>query len=99
MLKLLYPIVWAVNAISNGFLRLCGVSLSQAGNDGITHEELRTVVHEATGRIPSKHRKMLLSILDLEKVSVDDIMVPRNDVTGIDLENDWEAVIGQLANT
>ncbi|MCS5712437.1 CNNM domain-containing protein [Candidatus Berkiella aquae] len=100
ILKLLYPIVWAVNAVSNGFLRLCGVSLSQVGiEQGITREELRTVVHEATGRIPSKHRKMLLSILDLEKVSVDDIMVPRNDVTGIDLENDWEAIVGQLANT
>ncbi len=99
-LKLLYPVVWAVNAVSNGFLRLCGVSLSQEGiQQGITREELRTVVHEATGRIPSKHRKMLLSILDLEKVTVDDIMVPRIDVTGIDLENEWDAVVGQLANT
>lgn len=99
-LKLFYPVVWIVNAVSNGFLRLCGVSLSNVGQEqGITREELRTVVHEATGRIPSKHRKMLLSILDLEKVTVDDIMVPRNDVTGLDLENDWDAIIGQLANT
>lgn len=99
-LKLLYPIVWIVNAISNGFLRLCGVSFSQATvQQGVTREELRTVVHEAAGRIPSKHRKMLLSILDLEKVTVDDIMVPRSDVTGIDLENGWDAIVGQLANT
>lgn len=99
-LKILYPVVWAVNAVSNGFLSLCGVSLSQVGiEQGITREELRTVVHEATGRIPSKHRKMLLSILDLEKVTVDDIMVPRNDVTGIDLDNEWDAIVGQLANT
>lgn len=100
MLKLLYPVVWAANGVSNGFLTLCGVNLSQAGSQqGITHEELRTVVHEATGRIPSKHRKMLLSILDLEKVTVDDIMVPRNDVTGLDLEYEWDAIVGQLANT
>lgn len=100
LLKLLYPVVWAANCVSNGFLRLCGVNLSEAGiQQGITQEELRTVVHEATGRIPSKHRKMLLSILDLEKVTVDDIMVPRIDVTGLDLENEWDAVVGQLANT
>lgn len=99
-LKLLYPVVWAVNAVSNGFLRVCGVSLSQASvQQGVSKEELRTVVHEAAGRIPSKHRKMLLSILDLEKVTVDDIMVPRSDVTGIDLENEWDAIVGQLANT
>lgn len=98
-LKLFYPLVWVTNGASNFLLKLCGVSLSQATSQGITHEELRTVVHETTGRIPSKHRKMLLSILDLEKVSVDDIMVPRHDVVGLDLDYDWDAIVGHLAHT
>ncbi|MBI2792638.1 MAG: HlyC/CorC family transporter [Gammaproteobacteria bacterium] len=99
ILKTLYPLVWLINWVSNGLLKLFGISLQQAENQGITGDELRTVVHETTGRIPTKHRKMLLSILDLEKVTVDDIMVPRHDVVGLDLDNDWDAIIAQLANT
>lgn len=99
VLKIFYPFVWSINACSNGFLRLCGISLTEAESDGITREELRTIVHEATGRIPSKHRIMLLSILDLEKVTVDDLLVPRQEVVGIDLNNEWDAIIGQLSNT
>ncbi len=99
ILKIFYPLVWLVNAASNSLIRLCGISLSQEKNQGLTPDELRTVVHETSGRIPSKHRKMLLSILDLEKVSVDDIMVPRHDVVGLDLENEWDAIVAQLGNT
>lgn len=99
ILKTLYPLVWLINWVSNGLLKLFGISLQQAENQGITGDELRTVVHETTGRIPTKHRKMLLSILDLEKVTVDDIMVPRHDVVGLDLDNDWDAIVAQLANT
>ncbi len=98
-LKVLYPLVWLVNTASNGLIRLLGISLSGANNDGISPEELRTVVHETSGRIPSKHRKMLLSILDLEKVCVEDIMIPRQDVVGIDIESEWDAILAQLANT
>ncbi|MBS0286091.1 MAG: HlyC/CorC family transporter [Proteobacteria bacterium] len=98
-LKVFYPLVWLVNAASNTLIRLCGLSLSRADQEGISPEELRTVVHETSGRIPSKHRKMLLSILDLEKVCVEDIMIPRHDVVGIDVENDWDAIVAQLANT
>ena len=98
LLAILYPLVYIINVLSNGILKLFGVSLEQADNQGMTQEELRTVVHETAGRIPSKHRKMLLSILDLEKVSVDDIMVPRNEIIGLDLEHDWESTLGQLAN-
>ncbi len=98
-LKIFYPLVWLVNGASNTLIRLCGLSPSQDDTDGITPEELRTVVHETSGRIPTKHRKMLLSILDLEKVYVEDIMIPRHDVVGLDLDNDWDAIVAQLANT
>lgn len=99
ILKTLYPLVWIVNWASNGLIRLCGLSPSKIDTEGISPEELRTVVHETSGRIPSKHRKMLLSILDLEKVCVEDIMIPRHDVLGLDLESDWDAIVAQLANT
>lgn len=98
-LALLYPAVWLINVASNGLLGIFGISLSKAQAQDISKEELRTVIHETSARIPSKHRKMLLSILDLEKVTVDDIMVPRNEVVGIELDHEWDVILDQLANT
>jgi Mg2+/Co2+ transporter CorB len=51
----------------------------------LSAEELRTVVHETGNMIPRQHKKMLLGILDLDKVTVEDIMVQRNDIVGIDI--------------
>ncbi|HNP34945.1 MAG TPA: HlyC/CorC family transporter [Woeseiaceae bacterium] len=92
LLKLVYPIVWMTNACSNGVLYLLGVRSDQSGLQSLTREELRTLVHEAGSRISSRYQKMLLSILDLEKVSVDDVMVPHNEVVGIDLSDPPEKI-------
>lgn len=96
LLKLLYPLVWLVNAISNGLLRLLGVKNIEGGADDLTRDELRSVVHEAGAMIPRRHRAMLLSILDLENVTVNDIMVPRHEIDGIDLDDDLESILAQL---
>lgn len=99
LLKVLYPLVFLVNTLSNGLLRLIGVNASQGSHDTLDSEELRTVVNEASGLIPAAHQEMLLSILDLEKVSVEDIMVPRNEVIGIDLEDSIEDIIEQICQS
>jgi Mg2+/Co2+ transporter CorB len=96
LLKLLYPLVWLVNVISNGLLRLIGVKNIDGGADNLTRDELRTVVHEAGTLIPRRHQAMLLSILDLENVTVNDIMVPRHEVAGIDLDHDLEDILAQI---
>jgi Mg2+/Co2+ transporter CorB len=88
LLKITYPIVWLTNVASNGVLFLLGVRSGDAELQPLTREELRTVVHEAGGRISSRYQQMLLSILDLEKVTVDDVMVPHNEIIGIDLEDE-----------
>jgi len=92
LLKITYPIVWLTNIASNGVLYLLGVRNSDARSNALTREELRTVVHEAGGRISSRYRQMLISILDLEKVTVDDVMVPHNEIVGIDLDDDPEEI-------
>lgn len=99
LLKLLYPLVWLVNAISNGILAIFGMRPDQSGKTQLTREELRTVVHEAGTMIPRRHQAMLLSILDLENVTVDDIMIPRQEVVGIDLEHGMESIIEQLKHS
>lgn len=99
ILRLSYPLVWVINALSNSLLLLIGIKIEKQKHLSISREELRTVVHEAAGRIPSQHRSMLLGILDLEQVSIEDIMIPRNEIIGIDINNEWEAIKSQLAST
>ena len=92
LLKITYPIVWLTNAASNGVLWLFGVRGGDTELQSLTREELRTVVFEAGARISSRYRQMLLSILDLEKVTVDDVMVPHNEIIGIDLDDTDEEI-------
>jgi len=92
LLKITYPLVWLTNAAANGVLFLFGVRSSDTELQALTREELRTVVHEAGGRISTRYRRMLISILDLEKVTVDDVMVPHNEIIGIDLDDEPEEV-------
>ena len=96
LLRLLYPVVWVVNLMANGVLYLFGVRPSQFNGDALSREELRTVVNEASSMISRKYRRMLISILDLERVTVDDAMIARNAIVGIDLEDDISDIIGQL---
>jgi Mg2+/Co2+ transporter CorB len=96
LLKVTYPLVWLINLMTNGILRLMGVKTDRDAAHTLSKEELRTVVAEAGALIPGRHRDMLVSILDLGKVTVDDIMVPRNEIVGIDLEDDWDHIVEQL---
>ena len=86
LLKITYPIVWLTNICSNGVLFLLGVRGGESGLQALSREELRTVVFEAGHRISSRYQNMLLSILDLEQVTVDDVMVPHNEIVGIDID-------------
>lgn len=98
LLKVLYPIVGVVNFVSNMLVRTLGFHPQADGSDQqLNQEELRTVVHESESRLPKKRQGMLLNILDLEKVQVDQIMVPRNEVTGLDIEDAMEEILEQIA--
>ena len=96
LLKLMYPVVWLVNWVTNGLLRLLGFDPNKKNDENVSSEELRTIVTEAGRLIPTRHRNMLLNILDLEQVSVDDIMVPRNEVYGIDLDDSDDEILRVL---
>ncbi len=99
LLRLLYPLVWLVNVVSNSLLRLLGVSPDARHSEALSCDELRMVVSEAGAMIPQSHQEMLTNILDLEKVTVDDIMVPRKEISGIDLDADWEEILNQLSHS
>lgn len=93
LMKLLYPIVLTVNTVTNTLLRMLGVDPRQKREEQLSMEELRTIVTEAAALIPPRHRGMLVNILDLEGVNVNDIMVPRNEVYGIDLDETDEEIM------
>ena len=98
LLKVLYPVVWTINIVSNGLVRLLGFqSVGDDTQQQLNPEELRTVVYESSGRIPRRRHGMLLNILDLEKVRVDEIMVPKNDIIGVDIEDDIKDILDQIS--
>lgn len=97
LLWLFYPLVWVVNGISNTLLRICGLSQEGDSNMALTRAELRTVVNE--GQIGDHPQNMLLSILDLEQVTVNDIMVPRNEVFAIDIDDDADEIINVIRSS
>ncbi|WP_462158758.1 HlyC/CorC family transporter [Pseudoalteromonas sp. GB56] len=96
LLKLTLPFVVALNWITNGLLRLLGFSPEQVEEHSLSKEELKTVVSEAGAMLPAEHKSMLTSILDLEQVTVEDIMIPRNEINAIDINDDWKVISKQL---
>lgn len=99
LLKLCFPLVVLVNSVTNGLLRLLGFDPQRTSDEHVSSDELRTIVTDAGQLIPNQHRDMLLNILDLEEVSVDDIMVPRNEVYGIDLASDDDTVLRSIQSS
>jgi magnesium and cobalt exporter, CNNM family len=93
------PVLWLTNRLAYGFLRIFGVGRSSRSNHALSSEELRTVVAEAGTMIPARHRQMLLSILDLGQITVNDIMIPRQEIAGIDVQENWEDILDQLRQT
>jgi Mg2+/Co2+ transporter CorB len=98
LLRLFYPLVWLVNLIANGLLRLLGVAPEPGTGTALSREELRTVVNEAGAMIPERSRSMLLAILDLDQATVEDIMIPRNEVEGIDIRDDEDELLQTIRN-
>ena len=96
LLWLLYPLVAVINWFANGLLRLLGVSPDDMDPQHISQEELRTVVNEAGAMVSRRFKRMLVSVLDLERVSVEDIMIPRGDINAIDLDDDRDEIEEQL---
>ncbi|MBO1922943.1 HlyC/CorC family transporter [Thiomicrorhabdus sp. 6S3-12] len=97
LLKLLSPLVWLVNFFANGFLRSLGIKVKHHDDDhALTHEELQTLINEATSQLPAHYRSMLSSVLQLESVTVEDVMIPKQDVYAIDVDQPIEEILKDL---
>lgn len=85
IMRLVWPVVWAVNLVVSRLLKALGVRTDQPQVTQLSNEELRSIVLEAGGFIPPKHRAILLNLFDLERITVDDVMLPRHRIEALDL--------------
>jgi len=100
LLKLLQPVVWFVNLFVNALLWLMRLKPAAGNGDNVLGvEELRTIVLESANFMPQKHRSILLNLFELENITVDDVMTPRNQIEAIDIEAPMEDVMQQLATS
>ncbi|MCC7462278.1 MAG: DUF21 domain-containing protein [Gammaproteobacteria bacterium] len=99
LLWLSHPVLRLTNSAARGFLRLFGVRGGLHTTQTLNAEELRTVVAEASPLVPARHRQMLLSILDLERITVNDIMIPRQEIAALDIAAAWEDLLDRLRQT
>lgn len=99
LLKVFYPLVFAVNLITNGIFRLLGIKTTGDDAHNLSTEELRTIVNESGALIPQSNQSMLLGVLELGEVTVNDIIIPRNEVEGIDLDHEMDQILEQLSKT
>ena len=93
------PLVWLLNTVTRLLMRMVGIKADVVVSSALSKEELRTIVHESRSQMSRRNQDMLLSVLDLEKVSVNDIMVPRNEIVGIDINDDWKSIVRQLTHS
>ncbi len=99
LMRMFYPVVWVVNVIANLLLRMLGCNPRTETHSALSKEELRTVVAEAGAMIPDRYQNMLLSVLDLESATVEDIMIPRNEIAALDLDAPLEEIVEQIRSS
>ena len=95
--KILRPLVLFVNFFSNFFMRLLGTKETTI-NEDLSPEELKSVLENSGDLIPKKYQDMLISVLELDKVSVDEVMTQRSEVIGIDINQPIENILSNLRN-
>jgi len=99
LMMIIWPLVWAVNKLTNGLIKLLGFDPNASHDDGLDTEELRSVVDVSGHKISDSHQGMLKGILDLENVTVEDIMIPRNEINGLDLKDDIDTLMATMLKT
>jgi len=96
--RIFYPVIWMINTAANGLMTMVGLNPEVNESLPLSRDELRTIVMEAGNLIPMRHQRMLISILDLENITVDEIMVQRSDINGIDINESTDEIITQISN-
>ncbi|HQS59096.1 MAG: magnesium and cobalt efflux protein CorC [Gallionellales bacterium 35-53-114] len=96
--KVFYPAVSIATAIVRGFLWLLRIKVqADQSKQKVSLEEVRMLVLEAEHFLPRKHQKMLLNLVDIERIAVNDVMIPRNQIEALDINAPSDLLREQLA--
>lgn len=96
LLKLLYPAVWVINILASVVLKPLGIKDFSMNEEAVSKEELRSILRQTSAHIDEENQDMMLGVLYLEDIEVDDIMVARHELIGLDLQNDWEQSVNDI---
>lgn len=98
LIKVFYPIVILINFISKIILSMFGIKTEKINRELLTKDEIKLIVKESSHRIPKNHEDMIVNMIDLEKVKVEDAMIPRNELVAVDIEDDLEKISKKILN-
>ncbi len=99
LLKILRPFVALANVLANSLLKLFGVKTDSNHSHQLSGDEIRIVLNETGAMLSQRYKRMLVSILDLERVTVDDIKIPRGEISVVDLDDDEDEIRDQLVHS
>ena len=99
LVRIFSPLVGLLNAVVRVILRPFGIKTENAVEEALSNEELKTIVQSSSDEKSSEQQEMLLGVLELEDVSVGEAMVPRNELEGVDLNDDWEDILRQITDS
>ena len=94
--KLLFPLVSVINYFSNFLLKFLGINKTENESEDVSPEELKAILETSGDLIPARYQDMLLSILELDKISIEEVMTQRSEIIGIDLSDDFDEILEQL---
>ena len=96
LLQLLNPLVWSINKLTNAFISILGFDPNKDRDDSLDTEELKSLVDISGHKLSNSNQGMLRAILDLDNMTVEDIMIPRNEVSGLNLEDNIDVLMDQI---
>ena len=98
LLKILYPIVLFINIFVLGILKIFNIKINFTQNNLITMGELKSIISDSGKFIPNKNKSLLLNLIDLEKVTIDEIMMPHTSIESINLAQPIEDILEKIEN-
>ncbi len=99
LLKILYPAVWLINHIAAWVLRPLGVKDFTMNEEAVSKEELRSILRQDSLHLHEENQEMMLGVLHLEDILVEDIMVARHELIGLDLQDDWSQSVKAILDS
>lgn len=99
LLKLLYPMVWLINSLASLVLRPLGLKDFTMTDEAVSKEELRSILRQNSQHIDEENQGMMLGVLYLEDIAVEDIMVARHELIGLDLQDDWQQSVQTILSS